>query len=48
MGSPAITADSETYRVRGDASQTDQNDDLPPGTRGGLLAKHLSPSTANT
>jgi hypothetical protein len=32
VGSPAIAADSETYRVRGDASQTDQNDDLPPGT----------------
>ena len=43
VGSPSITADSETYRVRGDASQTDQNEDLPPGTRGGLLAKHTFP-----
>ena len=29
--------------MRGDASQTDQNDDLPPGTRGGLLAQHTFP-----
>jgi len=43
VGSPAITADSETYRVRGDASQTDQLDELPPGTRGGLLARHMFP-----
>jgi len=43
VGSPAIAADSDTYRVRGDASQTDQNDDLPPGTRGGLLAQHTFP-----
>jgi hypothetical protein len=43
VGSSAITADSDTYRVRGDASQTDQDDDLPPGTRGGLLARHTFP-----
>ena len=29
---------SETYRVRGDASQTEQHEGLPLGTRGGLLA----------
>ncbi|HEU4689941.1 MAG TPA: DUF1592 domain-containing protein, partial [Vicinamibacterales bacterium] len=27
----------------GDASQTGQNDDLPPGTRGGLMALHTFP-----
>jgi mono/diheme cytochrome c family protein len=43
VGSPSITAEQETYRIRGDASQTDQNDDLPPGTRGGLLASHFFP-----
>jgi len=43
VGSSSITAESATYRVRGDASQTDQNDDLPPGTRGGLLARHTFP-----
>ena len=43
VGSPAIAADSETYRVRGDASQTDQNDGLPFGTRGGLVATHTFP-----
>ena len=43
VGSSSITAEQETYRVRGDASQTEQNDDLPPGTRGGLLARHLFP-----
>jgi mono/diheme cytochrome c family protein len=43
VGSPSITAEQETYRIRGDASQTDQNDDLPPGTRGGLLAQHFFP-----
>jgi len=43
VGSSSITAEQETYRIRGDASQTEQNDDLPPGTRGGLLAKHFFP-----
>jgi hypothetical protein len=43
VGSPSITAEQETYRIRGDASQTGQNEDLPPGTRGGLLARHLFP-----
>ena len=43
VGSPAIAAGSETYRIRGDASQTGQNDALPPGTRGGLLARHTFP-----
>ena len=43
VGSPSLAASSETYRIRGDASQTGQNDDLPPGTRGGLLALHTFP-----
>jgi mono/diheme cytochrome c family protein len=43
VGSPAIGAGSETYRIRGDASQTGQNDALPPGTRGGLMALHTFP-----
>jgi mono/diheme cytochrome c family protein len=43
VGSSSISAEQETYRIRGDASQTEQNDDLPPGTRGGLVAKHLFP-----
>ena len=43
VGDPSISANSETYRIRGDASQTGQNDDLPPGTRGGLMALHTFP-----
>jgi mono/diheme cytochrome c family protein len=43
VGSPAIAAASETYRIRGDASQTGQNEALPPGTRGGLMATHTFP-----
>ena len=34
---------SETYRIRGDASQTGQDEALPPGTRGGLMALHTFP-----
>jgi mono/diheme cytochrome c family protein len=43
IGSEAITAGSETYRVRGDASQTEHLDGLPLGTRGGILAEHTFP-----
>ena len=43
VGDPGIGASSETYRIRGDASQTGQNDALPPGTRGGLMALHTFP-----
>jgi hypothetical protein len=43
VGSPRIMAGSETYRVRGDASQVEQNEDLFPGTRGGLMATHTFP-----
>src|SRR5262245_43035602 len=43
VASPAIVPGSETYRIRGDASQSEQNDELSPGTRGGLLATHTFP-----
>jgi hypothetical protein len=43
VNSPALVPGSETYRIRGDASQSEQNDDLSPGTRGGLLATHTFP-----
>jgi len=43
VGDPSIGPSSETYRIRGDASQTAQNEDLPPGTRGGLMALHTFP-----
>ena len=43
VGSPRIMAGSETYRIRGDASQVEQNEDLSPGTRGGLMATHTFP-----
>ena len=40
VGSPKITANSETYRVRGDMSQTEHLDGMPLGTRGGVSARH--------
>ena len=43
VGSSDVVAGSAIYRVRGDASQTDQNEDLPAGTRGGLIATHTFP-----
>jgi hypothetical protein len=43
VGDPRIIAGSETYRIRGDASQTAQDEALPPGTRGGLMARHTFP-----
>ena len=43
VGSPRITASSDTYRVRGDASQTDHQEGLPLGTRGGVAALHTFP-----
>jgi len=43
VASPALVPGSETYRIRGDASQSEQNDELSPGTRGGLLATHTFP-----
>ena len=43
LGDPELSASSDTYRIRGDASQSDRNDDLPFGTRGGLMATHTFP-----
>ena len=43
LGDPGLSASSDTYRIRGDASQSDRNDDLPFGTRGGLMATHTFP-----
>ena len=43
VGDPKIIPSSETYRIRGDASQTGQDEALPPGTRGGLMARHTFP-----
>lgn len=43
VGSPRITAGSETYRVRGDMSQTEHLEGMPLGTRGGVSARHTFP-----
>ncbi len=43
VGSAAISAGSETYRVRGDTSQTEHLEGLPLGTRGGVAALHTFP-----
>jgi mono/diheme cytochrome c family protein len=43
LGNPGIAAGSDTYRIRGDASQSDRNEGLPFGTRGGLVATHTFP-----
>jgi hypothetical protein len=43
VGSPKITANSETYRVRGDTNQTEHLEGLPLGTRGGVVARHTFP-----
>jgi hypothetical protein len=43
VGDPSIGANSETFHVRGDASQTAHVEGLPLGTRGGLLARPTLP-----
>jgi len=43
VGSPKITASSETYKVRGDMSQNEHLEGLPLGTRGGVSALHTFP-----
>jgi hypothetical protein len=43
VGSPKITANSETYKVRGDMSQAEHIEGLPLGTRGGVSARHTFP-----
>ncbi len=44
VGSRLPAADSATYRVRGDASQTRHLEGLPLGTRGGIAAEHWFPA----
>ena len=43
VGSPKITANSETYKVRGDMSQVEHIEGTPLGTRGGVAALHTFP-----
>src|SRR5678816_1667921 len=43
VGSPKITASSETYKVRGDMSQVEHLEGMPLGTRGGVAAHHTFP-----
>ena len=43
VGSSKITANSETYRVRGDMAQAEHLEGLPLGTRGGVSARHTFP-----
>jgi hypothetical protein len=43
VGSPKISPGSETYRVRGDMSQTGHLEGMPLGTRGGVAARHTFP-----
>jgi mono/diheme cytochrome c family protein len=43
IGSEAISASSQTYRIRGDASQYEHKEGLPLGTRGGISAVHTFP-----
>lgn len=43
VGSPKITASSETYKVRGDVSQVGHLEGMPIGTRGGVVARHTFP-----
>jgi len=44
VGSRLPGADSATYRVRGDGSQTQHIEGLPLGTRGGVAAEHWFPA----
>jgi hypothetical protein len=43
VGDPAIPASKETFRVRGDLSQDDHIENLPIGTRGGMLIQYTFP-----
>src|SRR5207245_1010687 len=45
VGTPP-PAGATTYRVAGDAQQHDRVGDLPFGTRGGILVRHMFPQTA--
>jgi cytochrome c5 len=43
VGNPKTTPSKDTFRVRGDLSQHDHIEDLPIGTRGGLLIRYNFP-----
>ena len=43
VGSSKITANSETYKVRGDMSQVEHIEGTPLGTRGGVAVLHTFP-----
>ncbi len=43
VGDPSIGPTSQTFHVRGDASQSEHVEGLPLGTRGGLLARPTLP-----
>ena len=43
VGDPETAPTDVTYTVKGDLSQTETLDGLPPGTRGGTLIKHNFP-----
>jgi len=43
VGNPKITPTKDTFRVRGDLSQHDHIEELPVGTRGGMLIRYTFP-----
>src|SRR5262252_8296379 len=43
LGNVNIAASTAVYRVRPDLSQDQHVEGLPPGTRGGILVRHLFP-----
>jgi hypothetical protein len=43
VGDPGISPLATTFKVRGDLTQTDTIEGLPPGTRGGILIHHTFP-----
>jgi len=43
VGDPGIGPLATTYKVRGDLTQTDTIEGLPPGTRGGIVIHHTFP-----
>jgi hypothetical protein len=47
VGDTRIGTGSDTYRIRGDQSQDQQIEGLPPGTVGGLLVRHTFPLDAD-
>ena len=47
VGSPPPAVDSVVYRIAGDMQQQQRVDELPFGTRGGLLVEHFFPQSAD-